>query len=113
MSFSITPALGGNSSQSNGPNGYGQSRSHHRKAAPERIPVVQDSRVTPYTLDSPFDSQQKTSINGLRGSHRQNKSMVEHNGYPAANRSSTSTSNHSAEGGYMGPQMDSKGGSKF
>ena len=88
MASTTMPASEGSLGHHPNHHGYSQSRSHHRKAAPDRIPVVPDARMPTYSLASPFDPTQDTSSNAVgQGLHRQHKSVGQQNGYPQASQS--------------------------
>lgn len=86
MSTTTTPAsdgMAGHTHSHISHNGYTQSRSHHRKAAPERIPVLHNTQGPAGSIASPFDLTHNNGPSAsLEEAHWHRKSIDKPNGGP-------------------------------
>ena len=96
MASSTMPALDGSPNQPQSRHGYGQSRSHHRKAAPDRIPLLSDTQMPEHSLTSPFRSSHESNPHAER-LHGVGQRVVQQNGDPQRSKYSGGTKTRDTE----------------
>ena len=104
MSASVLLASDGSPGKPHQHNGYSQSRTHHRKAAPERIPLqagnTQSEKHPNSTINKHWNGDPNAPFQRIKG---QSRDWREYNGYPPAQHYS-STPEPQTEVGCSDPQ---------